>query len=121
MEEREQTVGITGAVADVIVNAGDFSAVAVAGDDEDAVGFGLLDQLIEALLLEREIAPFFPGLIVGHKLNARADDAEIGRDFQLLFEPFPLNGAQDGGGGIAVGGVAAGGFGDVAVFVGSGI
>ena len=80
--------------------------MAVAGEEDDVVGFGFFQEVDEALAFQREVRPFFKAVFGGDDLDAGDDDAEFGWFFEFCFEPLPLGVAEHGGLGVFVGEVA---------------
>ena len=79
-------------VEGVVVDVGfrELGEVDVAGDCDGVMGFVFFEEAKEAFLFVGDIAPILHSFFVGDHLDAAGDDAEVGRNLQLGFEPFPL-------------------------------
>jgi hypothetical protein len=53
------------------------------------------------------VSPLLEAVVLGHELDAKAQEAQLGGRLQLLAQPLPLLRAEEGGAGVVVGDVLA--------------
>src|SRR5262245_33207503 len=79
--------------------------MAIAAQHDESSGLGVAEELVQPCTLQRKVHPLFPAVVLGNKLNARAEQPHLGRNLELLLEPFPLRVAEHAGFRIGVGNV----------------
>ena len=74
----------------------------VAAQNDHAVRLRVAEELVEAVAFERQVGPLLVRVLVRDELDARNDQPQLGRLFELLFKPLPLLGPEHRGLGVSV-------------------
>ena len=89
---------VVGRVARLAVHHRELGEVAVAADEDRACRAP--EEREKPLAFQREVRPRFTVRVLIHHLDARPDDADLGGNAQLLFQPVPLFHAENRGTGV---------------------